>query len=180
MGTPKNPKPVKYFVALLTSEPDLLDTAELDLTRLLGAAEKRSEIFPWNVSKYYEREMGCGLLRRFVSFETLAAPEKLAEIKLATQEIEQNYSRKTEDRCERRINLDPGYIESGKIVLGTTKNANHRVYLRSGIYAEVTLQFHNGAFHGSPHTYQDYLWNETIGFLSSVRAAYLEQLRRCH
>jgi Domain of unknown function (DUF4416) len=155
MGIPKEPKPVKYFVAFLTSEPDLLDTAEKDLTAIFGAVENRSEIIPWNLSNYYEREMGCGLLRRFVSFEPLASPEKLVEVKLATQQIETAYRRNTADQCGRRLNLDPGYIESGKVVLATTKNANHRIYLRCRIYAEVTLQFYNGSFHGSPHTYQD-------------------------
>jgi hypothetical protein len=177
MGIPKEPKPAKYFTALLTSEPDLLGALEGDLTTILGSIDARSEVLPWTVSKYYEKEMGSGLLRRFVSFDTLAPPGKLADIKLATQRIEENYRRKADTDRGRRVNLDPGYVESGKVVLASTKNASHRIYLRSGVYAEVTLQFYDGEFHPCPHTYPDYLWTQTLAFLTSLRSLYLDQLR---
>jgi hypothetical protein len=174
----KEPKPAKYFTALLTSEPDLLGAVEGDLTTILGTIDARSKLLPWTVSKYYEKEMGAGLVRCFVSFGALATPAKLADIKLATQKFEDKYRRKSAGEPGRRVNVDPGYVESGKVVLASTKNANHRVYLHSGIYAEVTLQFYEGEFHGSPHTYPDYLWTETLAFLTSVRFLHLDQLRR--
>jgi len=74
------------------------------------------------------------------------------------------------------VNLDPGYLESGKIVLASTKNASHRIYLRSGIFAEATLLYYDGAFHGSSYTYQDYLWPQTLTFLTPLRSVYLAQL----
>jgi hypothetical protein len=77
----------------------------------------------------------------------------------------------------RRVNLDPGYIEAGKLVLASTKNASQRVYLRSGIYAEATLLYYEGGFHGCSYTYPDYLWPETLAFLTRLRAIYLQQLR---
>ncbi len=178
MGTPREPKPAKYFVAILSAERDLLSAVEGDLTTIFGAIDTRSEVLPWTASKFYEKEMGPGLLRRFVSFESLESPGKLADIKLATQEIEENYRRQTSGEAGRRVNLDPGYVESGKVVLASTKNASQRIYLYSGIYAEATLQFHDGEFHGSPYTYPDYLWPETITFLISLRSLCLDQLRR--
>ena len=178
MGIPREPKPAKYFVALLSAEIDLISAVENDLTAVLGPIDARSEILPWAVSAFYEKEMGAGLLRRFVAFESLASPGKLADMKLATQRIEENYRHKRPGFLGRRINVDPGYIESGKVVLASTKNASQRIYLCSGIYAEATLQFHDGKFHGGPHTYPDYLWTETMAFLTSLRALYLEQLRR--
>ena len=178
MGIPKEPKPAKYFAALLSGEPDLLTRVEGDLTASLGAIDHRSEISPWAASKYYEKEMGTGLLRRFVSFEALAAPVKLADFKLATQEIEKRYLRHGNGESARRVNLDPGYIESGKVVLASTKNANHRIYLRGGIFAEVALEFYDGGFHGCQHTYPDYLWVQTLAFLTCARGFYLDQLRR--
>jgi uncharacterized protein DUF4416 len=178
MGIPKDPIKAKYFAAILTSELGLLSAVETDLMIILGASDTRTEVLPWTVSKYYEKEMGSRLLRRFLSFGPLAAPGDLADIKLATQQIEDKYRRKTNDETGRRVNVDPGYVETGKVVLASTKNANHRVYLRSGIYAEVTLQFYEGEFHGSAHTYSDYLWTETLAFLTSVRSLYLDQLRR--
>ena len=78
----------------------------------------------------------------------------------------------------RRVNIDPGYIEAGKLVLASTKNASQRIYLRSGIYAEATLLYYEGEFHGCSYTYPDYLWPETLAFLTRLRAIYLQQLRK--
>jgi Domain of unknown function (DUF4416) len=180
MGIPREPKPVKYFIALLSSESDLITTVEDALTTSFGAIDARSEILPWTVSTYYAKEMGPGLLRRFVSLESLASPEKLADIKLATQRIEEDHCHRTPSLFGRRVNLDPGYVESSKVVLASTKNASQRIYLHSGIYAEATLQFYDGEFHGSSYTYPDYVWPKTIAFLSSLRSRYLDQLRRSH
>jgi hypothetical protein len=178
MGTPREPRPAKYFAALLSHDIDLLAAVETDLAGILGAIDSRSEISAWNVSRFYEEEMGPGLLRRFLSFAPLASPEKLADVKLATQGIEDKYRSKTPDHTGRKVNLDPGYLEAGKVVLGSTKNASHRIYLRCGIFAEVTLLYYDGAFHGSMHTYPDYLWPQTLTFLISVRSAYLSQLKQ--
>jgi hypothetical protein len=76
------------------------------------------------------------------------------------------------------VNIDPGYIDAGKIVLASTKGAGHRIYLGSGIYSEITLLYHGGAFHSFVYTYADYLWPETIAFLTDIRAQYLEQVKR--
>ena len=154
-------------------------TIEDALTAILGTVDARSEVLSWTVSTFYEKEMGAGLLRRFVAFESLASPGKLADFKLETQRIEENQRHEVPSPLGRRINLDPGYIESSKVVLASTKNASHRVYLHSGIYAEATLQFYNGEFHGSSYTYPDYLWSTSIAFLTSLRSRYLNQLRRC-
>jgi len=87
MGTPREPKPAKYFVALLSSDSELLAAVETDLAAIFGSIDARSEIFPWSFSRFYEEEMGPGLLRRFVSFEPLASPERLADFKLARSRL---------------------------------------------------------------------------------------------
>jgi len=178
MGTPGDPKPVKYFVGLLSSDIGLLNSVETDLATIFGASDARSEILPWNLTKFYESEMGAGLLRRFVSFSQLDSPGNLARIKLQTQDVEQQYRSGGPRRSGRRVNIDPGYLDAGKLVLASTKNAGHRIFLQSGIYAEATLLYYDGAFQACPHTYQDFLWVETLSFLNSVRSAYLEQLRK--
>jgi len=83
-----------------------------------------------------------------------------------------------QDGNGRRVNLDPGYLDSFKVVLASTKNASQRIYLDGGIYGEATLMYHDGGFHGLPYTYPDYLWPETLDFLTRLRARYLEQLRQ--
>jgi len=155
-----------------------LDCVEADLTVILGAIDGRSEPVRWSLSTFYENEMGAGLLRRFVSFRRLVSPGDLADIKLETHKAEIKYRSSVAEGGGRRINVDPGYLDPGKIVLASTKNAGHRIYLKSGIYGETTLLYYNGAFQACPQTYPDYLWAETLSFLTSLRARYLDQLKQ--
>jgi hypothetical protein len=176
MGTPREPAPVKYLIGLLSAERGLLDQVESDLAPAFGSIDSRTETLAWTESRFYEREMGAGLLRRFVSFNRLQPPGKLAELKLHTQKIEAQYRREAD--VGRRINIDPGYLDAFKLALASTKNAGQRIYLSGGIYAEATLMYHDGDWHGQPYTYHDYLWPETRRFLNSLRAVYLAQLRQ--
>jgi hypothetical protein len=176
MGMPREPKTAKYFVALLSSDADLASNVEKDLSLLVGEIDGRTAAVPWKITKYYEEEMGPDLWRHFVSLAAPQSPENLAAIKLKTQEIEDRY--RAPHSSARRINLDPGYLDELKVVLASTKNAGQRVYLRSGIYAEVTLLYHHGEFHRLEHTYADYAWPETIAFFNRIRASYLTQLRQ--
>src|SRR3990170_2263762 len=211
MGTPREPRPAKYFVALLSSDSELLTTVESDLAAILGAIDARSEVWPWTVSNFYEKGMGVGLLRRFLSFKPLASAGELARIKLLTQHVEDKYRdpstrapalaggscsgfrptgvlenatgspvglHKSADRPGRRVNIDPGYIDAFKVALASTKNAGQRIYFHSGIYAEATLMYFDGAFHGLAYTYPDYLWPQTLAFFTSLRSVYVDQLRR--
>ena len=176
MGTAREPQPAKYFVALLSSDRDLLSGAERDLISILGEIDRRSESVSWTASNFYEKEMGPGLLRHFVAFTQPRSPADLAEVKTRTQRIENAYRRV--DSGGRCVNLDPGYLDAYKVVLASTKNAGQRIYLGSGIYGEVTLLYYDGAFHGLEYTYPDYLWPETLTFLIQLRAHYLAQLRQ--
>jgi hypothetical protein len=176
MGTAREPAPAKYFVALLSPHNDLLTAVESELSSILSTIDGRTEAVLWTASKFYEKEMGSGLLRRFVSFSNLQSPEDLAAIKLKSQRIEDNYRIVGSGR--RRVNLDPGYLDAFKVVLASTKNASQRIYLGSGIYGEATLLFHDAAFHGLDYTYRDYLWPDTLAFFRRLRAQYLTQLRQ--
>jgi hypothetical protein len=178
MGTPGEAKPVKLFVALLACDEELFPPVESDLSALFGPVESASEKFSWSVSDYYEREMGPGLLRRFVAFVTLVAPDALSEIKLKTHRIEEVYRSAARERGGRRVNIDPGYLDAGKVVLASTKSGAHRIYLNSGIYGEVTLLYYEGSFHPFAYTYTDYVWPETAAFLAAARSRYLDQLRQ--
>ena len=176
MGTAKEPGPAKYFVAFLSAGFEFITQAERDLTAAFGAIDLKSEVAPWTASTFYEKEMGPGLQRGFFSLASLRSPAQLAEVKLHTQAIEERYREKA--LGGRRVNLDPGYLDRFKVVLASTKNAGQRVYLKGGIYAEATLMYYNGQFHGLPYTYPDYLWPQTLSFLSRLRALYLDQLRQ--
>ena len=54
------------------------------------------------------------------------------------------------------MNLDPGYITPAKLVLASTKDHAHRLYLADGIYAEVTLAFRGKQWQPLEWTYPDY------------------------
>ena len=120
--------------------------------------------------------MGRGLKRRFYSFSESIKPDRLVDIKLLTNEIEDRFSRSA-DFPSRRINLDPGYISPAKLVLASTKNYSHRIYLAKGIYAEVTLYFEKGTFHSFPWTYPDYKSKEYLEIFNKIRGGYLKILK---
>jgi hypothetical protein len=98
--------------------------------------------------------MGEPLYRRFLFFRDFIRPDILSDIKLATNDIERDMSIDGK-RC---INLDPGYLTLAKIVLASTKDYSHRIYLKDGIHAEVTLIYSKETKEYLPNinTYNDY------------------------
>lgn len=156
---------VKPFVGMLSKESSLFDEIGESLREILGPIDEESPIWPWDHTDYYEKEMGKGLMRKFLFFSDLIGPEKLPDIKIKTMEIERLY---TKDG-KRRINLDPGYLHPAKVVLSTRKDYSHRIYLRDGVYAEVTLYFRNHSFNPFPYTYPDFKSKEYIELFNKVR-----------
>ena len=127
--------------------------------------------FSDDFSTYYDEELGGKGQRLIFSFKNLVDPSRQAEIKTRTNEIEKQFS-----IGERRlINLDPGFINHGRLVLATTKNAGFRIPLENGIYTELTLFFARGEWHKLPWTYRDYQSERVQDFLNKVRKKYLEQ-----
>lgn len=173
MGEVRNPLPVKLVMPMFTRHAELLETAEQALVHRFGPMDYRSKRLPFDHTTYYEGEFGGGLERQFLSFQSLIDPGQLAEIKLLTNGLEESWS----EEGRRRINLDPGYISLSKLVLATTKNREHRIYLGSGIYAEVTLSFRDKAFRPWPWTYPDYRSQPYLEIMHTIRGIYVEQLR---
>ncbi len=169
---------MKLFVGLLSGDMDLFRRARQLLTRQYGPTDAESELWPFDQTDYYADEMGPDLQRWFLSFERSISPDELAEIKRATNTLEATIA----DQClaveiPRPVNLDPGYIDLTKLVLATTKDRGHRIYLRRGIYAEVTLQYERGGWQTLPWTYPDYTRTEYHAFFTDARARLLEQRR---
>ena len=137
-------------------------------------SQARSIPAAWAVSPYYRDEMGDAIRRQFLSCERLIGAGKLAALKQMTNTMEDDWRAPR----GRQVNIDPGYVAATKLVLASTKDAAHRIYLSGGIYAEVTLIFNHGSFQPHAHTYPDYAAAEAVAFFNAVRATYLEQLRR--
>jgi hypothetical protein len=176
MARPRLAKPVKLVVGLLAGDVDLLRRARQLLIHDYGAVDLESDVWPFDQTDYYEPEMGPGLNRWFLSFERLIRPDSLAEIKRQTNELEQRIA----DDCllpdrQRPVNIDPGYLDLARLVLATTKDRSHRIYLGAGIYAEVTLVYSAGAWQGQPWTYPDYRRPDYHEFFQRVRRRYHAQ-----
>jgi hypothetical protein len=169
MGLLTPATPVKLFVGMISVRPALFHEIRLPLIERFGPVESESPVYPWTHTTYYEKEMGPDLKRQFLFFKQPVPPDALSEIKRFTNELEQQWVRTTSDGNRRRINLDPGYLAPSKIVLATTKDYSHRIYLRDGIYAEVTLMYKGKSFHALPHTYPDFRSEEYIALFNQAR-----------
>ena len=176
MGTIKTPLRVKLISGLIFAGQHVLQQAMERLQVRLGPVDVYSEIFPFTHTDYYGQEMGEGLERVFVAFVRLIRPEQLPEVKILTNGLEAYLSPQKEGRKRRRINIDPGYIETSKLVLASTKNFSHRIYLGRGIYAEVTLQYRHNRFEPFPWTYPDYQTPQATSFLQRARQVYMKQV----
>ena len=162
-------KNVKLICSVLTGRADLFDTFRAALTKEFGPTDFESDVFPFDHTGYYEEEMGPGLARKIYSFEDPVDPGAIAGIKLRTIVMEKELTKHTQAKVNRVVNLDPGYVGMLKMVLATTKDRAHRIYLRDGIYAEVTLEYIKGGFQPTPSTYPDYRLPEYRAFFDDVR-----------
>jgi hypothetical protein len=174
MGQPRAPLPVKLIVSAFASGDELLAEARQALISEWGALDLESERLPFAHTTYYEAEFGTGLVRRIWSFEPLIDPGTMAAIKLRTNQLEERWS----EGGKRRVNLDPGYVSMAKLVLATTKNHGHRIYLDSGIYAEVTLSYRDGVYRPWSWTYPDYATPGYCALFGEIRQRYAAQLRQ--
>lgn len=166
MTTPQN---VKLFVGMLAGKTALFEAVEPKLKALFGEIDLISPVWPWKHTNYYEKEMGKELLRRFVFFKSLIQPDELPDIKQQTIVVETQH---VHSEKMRQINLDPGYLNEAKIVLATTKDYSHRLYLGKGIYGEVTLYHSKGAFRPLPYTYPDFRTEEYLILFEKARSIY--------
>ncbi len=176
----KDPNPVKLFVGILAANEDCLQTAIEVLASELGKVDLTSDVWPFTQTDYYNKETGENILRQFVSIERLIDPGELAKIKQQTNKLEQKLATRLNLDLSRPVNLDPGVIEPSKLVLATTKNYSHRVYIGGKMYAEVTLIFDKGKWKPFEYTYPDYRQECYHNFFSKVRKRLLEQLKSKH
>lgn len=119
----------------------------------------------WNYSNYYREELGENIIRRFIFFRNFIEQSAIADIKIITNGIEKQLSYND----KRNVNIDPGYLTLAKIVLASTKDYSHRIYLKNGVYAEVTLIFKKKCFIPHINTYKDYQDQRYLDILLNAR-----------
>ncbi len=176
----KNPQPVKLIIGILAADQNCLDAAHKVLAAKFGKIDLTSDVWPFTQTDYYKNETGPNILRQFASLEKLIDPGNLAKIKHATNKLEQQLARSLKMPLPRPVNLDPGLIEPSKVVLATTKNYSHRIYIGHKMFAEVTLIYEKGAWRHFDYTYPDYRQPCYHDFFTKVRTHLLEQLKTCH
>jgi hypothetical protein len=184
MGEAREHKPVKLVVGMFTNRLGLFGEAAQALAERFGPVDYASPILTFDKTDYYEDECGKDLKRQFYSFKELIKADELPEVKIFTNSLEWKLTphpaqgaTRSEKIGKRSINLDPGYITPAKLVLATTKDYQHRIYYRKGIYGEVTLRFKDGSFIPCEWTYFDYRTKEYIEILNYIRSVYMEQLK---
>ncbi|MBL7223446.1 MAG: DUF4416 family protein [Candidatus Brocadiae bacterium] len=178
MGQPTSPQPAKLLCGMLAQREEWFASAEEKLAAAFGPIDLASDLIPFDFTDYYTPAMGTGLLRKFVTFDALVAPDRLAATKLATNAIEEELAVRLGAAVPRPVNLDPGLLDGSRLILATTKDNAHRIYLRDGIYAEITLTYRKGAWTPAPWTYRDYQSKAYHQFLTTARALYRAQARK--
>lgn len=174
MGTAQRPCSVKLIAGVISSSEIFSNQAEEKLVEAFGGIDYRSKTIDFDFTKYYADEMGTVLKRYFLSFSKLIDPARLAEIKIFTNEAEGCFAERT-PALKRSVNIDPGYITDAKLVLASTKNYSHRIYLSNGIYAETTLFYQKNSFRTFNWTYPDYKTKDYINIFNDIRDIFMNQ-----
>ncbi|MCS7280046.1 MAG: DUF4416 family protein [Desulfobacterota bacterium] len=173
MGEVRYPKPALYFASVIYRNYGFYVQSLHKLTELLGEIEETTDELDFTHTQYYNEEMGENLKRRFVLFKPLRGREELPQVKIKTNAIERDLSYEN----KRTVNVDPGYITLENVILATTKNYTHRIYLRDGIYADLTLIYKKGSYRPLEWTYPDYSEEKTVALFNAWRAILKKKLK---
>ncbi len=154
----------------------LIYTPEMDMNKILLTLKQEwgeviclSRSFPFSYTKYYQKEMGDLLQRKFLTFRKLVAQASLPKLKWKAKSLEGGFLNRSGGR---QVNIDPGLLLSDKLVLATTKPCAHRPYLGKGIYADLTLVYQHKSYKPLPWTYPDYAAQETLQMFNGLRKHY--------
>lgn len=174
MSTIQPHRPVLLVLAAFSRYPEALQWAKHTAEDAWGTVALESERFDHCETNYYQATMGPDLKKTFFAFESLIDPAELALCKETSNQWEIDYQQLGRHSESRPLNLDPGYVTEAKLILATTKDRDHRIYLDRGIYAENTLYFYHGAWQPRPWTYPDYQRVDYHQFFTQCRE-YLRQ-----
>lgn len=166
------PPLVTLFFSIIFSNDSEFDNCINDLVNKYGDIELLSDKFSFEFSDYYNEEMGNALSRKFISLKKLISRDKIVDIKIHSNTLEEKYS----IRGKRTINLDPGYLSAEHLILSTGKGFSHRPYLGRGVYADLTLLYKDNRFKSLEWTYPDYKTEQIQTYFYKLRKLYLGRL----
>lgn len=176
MGIIKDVPPSSLIAGITFSESADIEAVTGELEKSFGSIELRSPVFDFVMTDYYEKEMGSDLKKVFFSFSPIFDIALLPDVKLKTNSIELVHAEISGDIIKRRVNIDPGYITLSKLILASTKDYSHRVYIGRGIFGEYTLRFIQGEFRPCETTYPDYQTQLSLKFFNDARTILKEKI----
>jgi hypothetical protein len=157
------------LVAVITRHDEALAWARERCAARWGPVVDESPTFRFDETTYYDATMGPGLGKTFLTFAPPFDPGELAPTKHLTNDWEAEYAAPGRHAEPRPLNLDPGYLTTAKLVLASTKDHAHRIYLRDGMFAEVTLFYRHGKWEHHEFTFPDYRRADFHEFFSACR-----------
>jgi hypothetical protein len=174
MGELRNPDLALLILAVTSRHDEALSWSSERGAQRFGSIALASLAFAFTETDYYTATMGTGLKKQFLAFEQLVDPANLAAVKRQTNAWEAEYAALGRHSEPRPLNLDPGYITPAKLVLASTKDHSHRIYLGDGIFAEVTLSYRAGRWQPLEWTYPDYRRADYQQFFTICRSRILQ------
>lgn len=166
-------EPVKYFIAALISADVSRDDVVKTVEHTFGTVDWTSPSVLFDHTDYYEEEMGKDLKRFFLSLHEVHPPSYLVTLKLRTDRLEKERAREG----RRNVNLDPGYLDYTKVVLASGKPGGWKIYLDSGVYADMTLYYEKGSFLRFGWTFPDFRAGAYDRYLLKIRSLYKNQAK---
>ncbi|MBN2460737.1 MAG: DUF4416 family protein [Candidatus Cloacimonetes bacterium] len=172
MAETGNPKSVKFFFAILYKNSISFAAALRQINCRWGEIDLKGTVHTFDITSYYEKEMGSGLLRQLVALAVLRSPAELAAIKLDCIVLEKELS----IGGKRIVNIDCGYLDDIKVVLASAKAAGQKIYLQNGIYADMQGRYSRGRYQPFPWSFPDFKAGWYDNELLLLRKKYLQQL----
>lgn len=170
---PHEPQPVKLIIGFLYHELRQFRIAQGLLEEHFGNVDYQSKEYFFDMTDYYDEELGKPVFRVFCSYERLINPSELGDIKLFTNQLEVELAATN----KRKVNLDPGYLDYHKLVLASAKYNYQKIYLHSGIYADPTLFYEKGRFTAPEWAFPDFKSSAYIDDFLHIRFLYKQQLK---
>ncbi len=169
MAAIRTVEPVVRFCAVISRHPELRDHAIERIESAWGAVVIRSTELEFAAGGFYAATMGADLRKTLVALDGFVDPAELANWKSQTNRWENELAQHARCPESRPLNLDPGYLTQAKLVLATTKDRDHRIYLRDGMFAEVTLTYVGKQWQAHRWTYPSYRTAEVARFATACR-----------
>lgn len=177
MAIARTVKSVKYFLGLIYSSEVSLWDLERELQKHFGVIDRKSQALDFSgFTDYYASEMGPKLFRAWWSLHQLEDPGKLPDLKLLSNQLEDEYLKASES-TGRIVNIDPGYINEARVILASCKDFSHRLSLGQGVYGEVTLIYRGDGFKPLEWTYPDYQCPEALRYFQTLKEDYRKQIK---